>query len=82
MIEREQVGRDAQGKVLVWTGAPKEQPADREEQPPLMVPARSTAATPRGEAERRRLTVMFCDLVGSTARGVAPRFTQGAMRWR
>src|SRR4051812_34603345 len=31
-------------------------------------PAETTATlSPRGEAERRQLTVMFCDLVGSTA---------------
>ena len=30
-------------------------------------PSSSTGATPRDTAERRQLTVMFCDLVGSTA---------------
>ena len=29
--------------------------------------SRSQQPTPTGEAERRQLTVMFCDLVGSTA---------------
>jgi len=32
----------------------------------LAVPSASTAATPHDAAERRQLTVMFCDLVGST----------------
>src|SRR5215470_13098286 len=32
-----------------------------------VAPAASTGATPRDAAERRQLTVMFCDLVGSTA---------------
>jgi hypothetical protein len=30
------------------------------------VPSASTGATPQDAAERRQLTVMFCDLVGST----------------
>jgi class 3 adenylate cyclase len=34
-------------------------------EPPAEVPA--PAAAPAAEAERRQLTVMFCDLVGSTA---------------
>ena len=32
----------------------------------LAVPSASTGATPQDAAERRQLTVMFCDLVGST----------------
>src|SRR5262245_61684718 len=72
LIEGEQVARDENGKVLVWTGTLKEQPADHEEPPTLAAPAsplaaRSTASTLGTEAERRQLTVMFCDLVGSTA---------------
>ena len=41
----------------------------------LAVPSASTAATPHDAAERRQLTVMFCDLVGSTPcrRGSTPR---------
>jgi class 3 adenylate cyclase len=34
------------------------------------VPSASTGATPHDAAERRQLTVMFCDLVGSTALSV------------
>src|SRR6202007_3391481 len=33
----------------------------------LAAPSSSTGATPQDAAERRQLTVMFCDLVGSTA---------------
>src|SRR5215467_13923328 len=33
---------------------------------PLAAPPASTGATPHDAAERRQLTVMFCDLVGST----------------
>jgi|SRR5215469_623033 len=36
----------------------------------LAAPSASTGATPPDAAERRQLTVMFCDLVGSTALSV------------
>jgi predicted ATPase/class 3 adenylate cyclase len=51
LIEAQQVAVDEQGRVLVWRGRSELQP------------------TPRGvpEAERRQLTVLFCDLVDSTA---------------
>jgi class 3 adenylate cyclase len=48
------------GKALVWAG-PTASPARNET-------ARTPAAPPL-EAERRQLTVMFCDLVGSTRLG-------------
>jgi len=41
-------------------------------------PSASTAATPRDAAERRQLTVMFCDLVGSTA--LSARFDPEELR--
>src|SRR5262249_56506954 len=40
--------------------------ASGEHQPDAPMPGRETRAIP-AEAERRQLTVMFCDLVGSTA---------------
>lgn len=46
---------DEEGKVLVWIGDTPTTPAS--EAPPT---------PPTAEAERRQLTVMFCDLVGST----------------
>src|SRR5262245_37283301 len=69
--------RDDQGRGLVWTGnveGTTETPAP----PPQAIPAPSTQDTPSvkpaspvvtsrtPEAERRQLTVMFCDLVDST----------------
>jgi class 3 adenylate cyclase len=75
LIDAEQVARDEDGKVLVWTGtspvsgstfqvsgsqslAPGTQPSD----------ARRQTLDPRPtDGERRQLTVMFCDLVDSTA---------------
>src|SRR6202008_3734765 len=35
--------------------------------PTVPAPAAATAAAPQDAAERRQITVMFCDLVGSTA---------------
>src|SRR5262245_28046974 len=64
--------RDDEGRGLVWTGAtesikegvahptqPTPQPAAQEQPSPEVTP-RSTAPPP--DAERRQLTVMFCDL--------------------
>ncbi|WP_234834244.1 SAM domain-containing protein [Sinorhizobium meliloti] len=36
-------------------------------------PLAAPTASPEAGAERRQLTVMFCDLVGSTGLGIAPR---------
>jgi class 3 adenylate cyclase len=50
LIEAQQVATDEQGRVLVWRGRSEPLPA------------------PRGvpEAERRQLTILFCDFVDST----------------
>ena len=50
LIDAQHVACDEQGSILVWLGEPG---------PPLSPPAMS-------EAERRQLTVLFCDLVDST----------------
>lgn len=63
---------DDRGRGLVWTGdetseEPSSQTADA---PAAKLPASAPSAQPEREApagERRQLTVMFCDLVGSTA---------------
>src|SRR5215475_164278 len=69
--------RDDEGRGLVWTGATESvkeiaapsaqptQPPAAQQQPSLPVTPRVTAPPP--DAERRQLTVMFCDLVDSTA---------------
>jgi class 3 adenylate cyclase len=56
--------RDDPGRGLVWTGdtAPPVSPAS-----PSSVQALPPAASAPPEAERRQLTVLFCDLVDSTA---------------
>jgi hypothetical protein len=68
LIEAREVAMDKDGKLLVWRGTPREQPAGSEAHPKAeaLAPARPAFA-PAAEAERRQLTVMFCDLVGSTA---------------
>src|SRR5919204_3000639 len=68
LIEAQQLARDENGRILVWSGPSA--PAS----PPIVGPALSPALTvPQGEfpdierrtpeAERRQLTVLFCDLV-------------------
>ena len=45
---------------------------------PLAAPSASAGAKPHDAAERRQLTVMFCDLVGSTA--LSARFDPEELR--
>jgi class 3 adenylate cyclase len=64
LIEAQRLAHDENGRVLVWAGDTASQPHARDDQgvqaglPPV------ERRTP--EAERRQLTVMFCDLVDST----------------
>jgi class 3 adenylate cyclase len=58
LIYAKKLASDEEGKVLVWAGTPEEP------SPPSSSPA-PEARPP--EAERRQLTVLFCDLVDSTA---------------
>ena len=52
LIDAERLAVDEEGRVLVWMGGAEISPSP----PPPSTP----------EAERRQLTVMFCDLVEST----------------
>jgi class 3 adenylate cyclase len=63
LIEGQRLAADEVGRVLVWTGdtATPVSPAA-----PASVPAPAPAAAAPPEAERRQLTVLFCDLVDST----------------
>jgi TOMM system kinase/cyclase fusion protein len=65
LIEAQQLARDESGRILVWTGAlasPPSLPADQRPQGgPVSITQRLS------DAERRQLTVLFCDLVSSTA---------------
>src|SRR5215472_4112141 len=76
LLYAQQVARDEDGRVLVWTG-PSEAlvtpgPADSQSAPPLpqdaspLAAASGVVAPQTPEAERRQLTVLFCDLVDST----------------
>src|SRR5713226_8241649 len=81
IIEAKRLAIDENGKVLVWVGDPlvarNQFPVASSSQPPAPQTADSGLRTPdsnpqtldprRDAGERRQLTVMFCDLVGSTA---------------
>ncbi|MCU0919066.1 MAG: AAA family ATPase [Burkholderiaceae bacterium] len=62
LVLAERVAIDEGGVVLVWHDGPA---AAVEAPPPDTAPPPATPAEPGGA--RRQLTVMFCDLVGSTA---------------
>src|SRR6185312_9308395 len=65
LIGAKRLATDEEGRFLVWTGAqePAVAPSRLPSHQPLARPVESRSA----EAERRQLTVLFCDLVGSTA---------------
>jgi class 3 adenylate cyclase/tetratricopeptide (TPR) repeat protein len=57
---------DEGGEVLVWTGSPSATAAASAIEEPASPAPTSARTTLSDEGERRQLTVMFCDLVGST----------------
>src|SRR5215475_5839877 len=80
LIDAERLAVDEAGRVLVWAGPPASPPTasasqgatqdnDPDQAPPVAeVPAAAAGHVPRpADAERRQLTVLFCDLVESTA---------------
>src|SRR5215813_12150326 len=71
LIDGQQVARDEGGKVLAWVGertqpeTEKRSSGETEKEQTRSSDARLQALDPgRDTAERRQLTVMFCDLVG------------------
>jgi class 3 adenylate cyclase len=73
LIYAKKLAVDEEGRVLVWTGGTSGAPTTASPVPlpatPDISPAQGEAtpvAPPTPEAERRQLTVMFCDLVDST----------------
>src|SRR5215831_9961227 len=77
IIHAQRLGTDEEGRILVWTGdaegttAIASQPDQttpppplQQNQPPQIEPPPTATHPP--EAERRQLTMMFCDLVEST----------------
>ncbi|HXG20739.1 MAG TPA: adenylate/guanylate cyclase domain-containing protein [Methylomirabilota bacterium] len=83
LIKAKQLARDEEGAVLIWTGSGSPAETYSSEPLPLsasLLSLTSSVAAPqppafhfrafsahRPAAERRQITVMFCDLVGSTA---------------
>src|SRR5712691_2312353 len=78
LIEAKRLAVDERGRVLVWVGEapPAEPPTMRpspvaplpDTQPDYLVQSAPLATTSHApDAERRQLTVMFCDLVDSTS---------------
>ena len=73
LIEAEQIAVDEDGKVLVWVGnsSPESRVQSLEStgkgQASIVQTLDPRRQTLDSSAERRQLTVMFCDLVGSTA---------------
>ena len=61
LVKGQRLATDEDGAVLVWTGDPATPVF-----PAASVPAPPPAASAPPEAERRQLTVLFCDLVDST----------------
>jgi class 3 adenylate cyclase/predicted ATPase len=73
LIYAKKLAVDEEGRVLVWTGGMSGAPTTASPVPlpatPDISPAQDEAAPvapPRPEAERRQLTVIFCDVVDST----------------
>src|SRR5215470_19054937 len=63
LIEGQRVAVDEEGKVLVWVGtAPVLSPEPRV----LSAPQPLVSSPQSPVSERRQITVLFCDLVGST----------------
>src|SRR5215813_4305259 len=65
LIDAEHVAHDEDGKVLVWTGTTT--PGETAISPAPSDARFQTLDARPSAGERRQLTVMFCDLVGSTA---------------
>ena len=64
LIEVHHLAVDRDGRMLVWIGEARTTSAASSPQPPQEI----SPATPQApDAERRQLTVLFCDLVDSTA---------------
>jgi class 3 adenylate cyclase/predicted ATPase len=63
LIEGQRLAIDEGGNVLVWTGGTEMPPRIT---PPVPQAAATPAVPSPAEAERRQLTVLFCDLVDST----------------
>jgi class 3 adenylate cyclase len=66
LIKVHQLARDQDGEMLVWTGEAAQAVAAHPAQTTRQPAVQEQQAPQAPEAERRQLTVMFCDLVDST----------------
>jgi class 3 adenylate cyclase len=69
LIYGQRLAVDEDGRVLVWTGGvdvPQPAPAFTSQTSHIPREAAAPAVPPSPDAERRQLTVLFCDLVDST----------------
>jgi class 3 adenylate cyclase len=66
IIRAKRLATDEDGAVLVWTGSPSQTLTSSGPRAPEIGESGAAPATISHEGERRQLTVMFCDLVGST----------------
>ena len=68
VIKGQQLAIDENGEVLVWTGRrPGSVPSSTSSKTPPSDSLTSSPALAASDAQRRQLTVLFCDLVESTA---------------
>ena len=78
LIDIQHVARDQDARMLVWTGGTETPPPPSVSASPppvqqaiappdFLTPAAPPPAPPSPDAERRQLTVLFCDVVDSTA---------------
>jgi class 3 adenylate cyclase len=68
LIYAKRLAVDEDGRVLVWTGG-TDVPSPATSPAPQLAPpqvSHGPATSPPPDAERRQLTVLFCDLVDST----------------
>src|SRR5919199_2673605 len=93
LIDAQRLARDEEGRILVWTGDTAVSPASLPPSTPSAAqPVMSEGALPQTlpqpalfsapDAERRQLTVLFCDLVDSTvlASQLAPEDLRAVVR--
>ena len=69
LIEAQQLAADEDGRILVWVGGTSKEEAEKRSSTRQPLPALDSGQIDSrpSEGERRQITVMFCDLVGSTA---------------
>jgi class 3 adenylate cyclase len=90
LIEVHHLAVDHERRTLVWAGEARTMSGASSQQPPHQITRHaghppqgvSPATPPSPDTERRQLTILFCDLVGSTAlsRQLDPEDYRAAVR--